>query len=62
MINFSMSAPIFLCLPDRVRGMPIFLEILALNAEIPTNRFHEKPPLFIEGPPHLGIEDRNAYC
>lgn len=46
-INFSTNAPNFLCLPDRVRGIPISLEILALNAEIPTNLFHENPPLFI---------------
>ena len=44
---FSISAPNFLCLPERVRGIPIRLEILALHAETPKNLFQEKPPLFI---------------
>ena len=42
-----MKAPIFLCLPDLVSGMPICLEILALKAEMPRNRLQEKPPRFI---------------
>ena len=42
-----MKAPIFLCLPDRVSGMPIRLEILALKAEMPRKRLQEKPPRFI---------------
>lgn len=44
---FSTKAPSFLCLPDLVSGMPIFLEIRALKAEIPTNLLQEKPPLFM---------------
>lgn len=39
--------PIFLSLPLFVKGIPIFLEIPDLNAEIPTSLFHEKPPKFI---------------
>ena len=46
-MSFSTNAPIFLCLPDLVRGTPIFLEILDFKAEIPRNRFQEKPPRFI---------------
>lgn len=42
-----MKAPIFLCLPDLVSGIPIRLEILALKAEIPKNRLQENPPRFI---------------
>jgi len=42
-----MKAPIFLCLPDLVSGIPTCLEILALKAEIPKNRFQENPPRFI---------------
>jgi hypothetical protein len=36
------ALPIALCRPDRVKGMPIFLESLAFCAEIPRARFHEK--------------------
>ena len=39
--------PIFWSLPLLVNEMPILRDILALAAEIPTNLFHEKPPLFI---------------
>jgi hypothetical protein len=39
--------PIFLCRPLLVNGIPMDLEILDLAAEIPKNRFHENPPLFI---------------
>ncbi len=46
-MSFSMSAPSFLSLPDRVRGTPIVLEIFALKAEIPINLLQENPPLFI---------------
>ncbi len=46
-IIFSTNAPNFLCLPERVKGMPIRLEMRALNAETPKNLFQEKPPLFI---------------
>lgn len=38
------KAPNFLWRPDLVSGMPIFLDILALSAEIPIKRFHENPP------------------
>lgn len=38
--------PILRSRPLRVNGMPIDLEIRDLAAEIPTNRFHEKPPRF----------------
>ena len=44
---FMMNAPSFRCLPDLVKGMPIFREIFALRAEIPISRFHENPPRFI---------------
>jgi len=47
-----MKAPIFLCLPDLVRGMPIRLEILALKAEMPKKRLQENPPRFICLIPH----------
>lgn len=43
-----MKAPIFLCLPDLVRGIPIRLEILALKAEMPKKRLQENPPKFIK--------------
>jgi len=39
--------PIFLSLPPLVSGMPIDREILDLTPEIPINRFHENPPLFM---------------
>jgi len=39
--------PIFLCLPLLVRGIPIERDIFDFAEEIPINRFHEKPPLFI---------------
>jgi len=42
-----MKAPIFLCLPDLERGIPIDREILAWKAEIPKNLLQEKPPRFI---------------
>lgn len=45
-MNFSMMAPNFRCLPERVRGIPIFLEMFDLIAERPKNRLQEKPPLF----------------
>ncbi len=43
----SIKAPIFRCLPDRVNGIPMYREILDLNAEIPKNLCQENPPLFI---------------
>ena len=49
-ISFSTMAPSLRCRPDRVNGIPIFLEILALAAEIPKNLFQEKPPLFMAPP------------
>lgn len=42
-----MKAPIFLCLPDLERGIPIDREILAWKAEIPKNLLQEKPPRFM---------------
>ncbi len=42
-----MKAPSFLCLPERVRGIPIFLDIRALKADIPINLLQENPPLFM---------------
>jgi hypothetical protein len=39
--------PIFRSLPLLVKGMPIDLDIRALAAVMPVNRFHEKPPRFI---------------
>lgn len=39
--------PTFLCRPERVRGMPIALEIFRLAAVIPSRRFQEKPNLFM---------------
>jgi hypothetical protein len=39
--------PIFRSLPLLVIGMPIDLDNRDLAAEMPVNRFHEKPPLFI---------------
>jgi hypothetical protein len=36
------AAPIFLCLPCRVKGMPVCLAMLPLAPDIPTARFHEK--------------------
>lgn len=62
-----MNAPNFLCLPDFVNGIPIFLDIFALNAEIPIKRFHENPPRFIIYYPYiyneqsisLAMSDRN---
>jgi hypothetical protein len=45
--SLSRKAPIFLCLPDLVSGIPMLLEILALNAEMPRNRLQENPPRFI---------------
>lgn len=41
------AAPSFLCLPERVRGMPIDRDILDFAAEIPNNRFQENPPKLI---------------
>ena len=39
--------PIFLSRPLLVSGMPMVREILDFAAEIPKNRFQEKPPKFI---------------
>lgn len=41
------DAPNFRCLPVRVNGIPIRLEILALAADIARSRLHEKPPVFM---------------
>ena len=43
-----MVEPNLRCLPDLVKGMPIFRLILALAWEIPRSLFQEKPPLFID--------------
>ncbi len=45
-----MARPNFLCRPDRVSGIPIFLEILPFAPEIPRARFqeNEKPNFLIE--------------
>lgn len=53
--NRSMKAPIFLCLPGLVNGIPTCLEILALKVEIPKNRFQENPPLFIDNVPFFSF-------
>ena len=37
--------PIFLCLPDFVSGMPVFLEIFCFALVIPVARFQESPHL-----------------
>jgi hypothetical protein len=42
-VKHLIDAPNFRCLPDRVSGIPIRLEIRAFGAEIPVNRFHENP-------------------
>jgi len=44
-----MLLPIFRSKPPIVVGIPVFLAILFLNAEIPNSRFHEKlkPKLFL---------------
>ena len=47
--------PIFRCLPDLVHGMPVARLILDLAAEIPVNRFHEKPPRFAIMPPDYRV-------
>lgn len=47
MMSFSMKAPIFCWRPERDSGIPIFLDILACAAEMPSNRLKENPPLFI---------------
>jgi hypothetical protein len=44
-------APIFLCRPLSVSGIPMDREILDLAAEIPRNRFQENPPEFIPSIP-----------
>jgi hypothetical protein len=48
--------PIFLWRPDRVRGMPVALEIRLLALETPVSRFQEKPPPFMWAPPLGGQE------
>jgi len=40
------AAPNFRCLPDRVIGIPIPLDILDFAAEMPKSRFQENPPRF----------------
>ena len=44
------AAPTFRCRPDRVRGIPILLEILLFALDTPKNRRQEKPPRFIATP------------
>lgn len=44
--------PIFLCLPLFVNGMPVFLDIPALDDEYLDSLFIENPPLFISISPH----------
>jgi hypothetical protein len=51
------AAPTFRSRPVLVKGIPVFLDIRALNAEIPSSRFHENPPMFIAANPR-----RNVQC
>lgn len=48
------AAPIFRCLPDRVQGTPVALEIRDFAVDMPTALFHENPP----NPPMI---DRSSY-
>ena len=42
------ALPIFRCLPDFVKGIPIFLDILFFIPEMPKALFHEKEnPYFL---------------
>jgi hypothetical protein len=41
-IRHPIMRPTFLCRPDLVKGIPVFLDILFFKPEIPTARFHEK--------------------
>jgi hypothetical protein len=45
--NGPNAAPTFRSRPDFVSGIPTFLEMRDLSAEIPKNLHQEKPPLFI---------------
>jgi hypothetical protein len=44
-IRHPIAAPALRCLPDLVKGIPVFLDIRDLAAETPRKRFHENPPL-----------------
>ena len=54
--NLSSDLPIFLCLPCFVSGIPVFLEILPLAAEIPNALFQEN-----EKPCFLPISHLSAF-
>jgi hypothetical protein len=56
-MQHPMARPTFLCLPDRVRGIPIFLDILVLAPEMPRARFQEN-----EKPNFLAIENLPIYA
>lgn len=43
--------PIFLCLPDFVRGIPVLREIFCLAFVMPNALFQLKPPFPISAPP-----------
>ena len=60
LISFSIAAPSLRCLPERVNGIPICLEIRDFAAEIPRNLFQEKPPLFINTS-KFSLSNRLAY-
>lgn len=41
------TLPIFWLRPLLVKGMPVLREMFDFTRVMPTNRFHENPPLFI---------------
>ena len=48
MMQQPMALPIFLCLPERVSGIPMAREILPFAEDIPSARFHEnEKPYFL---------------
>lgn len=53
-------APTLRYLPDRVSGIPIYLDNLDFAVEMPKSRLQDKPPLFILTP-HTWSSSRSAF-
>lgn len=54
-IRQPVIAPIFLCLPERVKGTPSALLTFDFAPDIPVARFQEKPPLPTNAHLHLPV-------
>jgi hypothetical protein len=55
-VTHPAASPNLRCLPDLVSGMPICLDKRDFAADMPSNRFQEKPPRFTFVPPDSAEE------